>query len=286
MIPHARPASQTTLNDSAEAEGVALHAGVRVRVRLHPVAADEGVLFVRSDLPGSPVIRATPESVNRKALARRTELLGPGGASVATVEHLLATCLALGVDNLRVEVDGPELPIFDGSALPYVDLIARAGIRPLAHPRRILRLARPVSLVRPDAEIHAVPAGVMALSFIADLSRAGLTPQVAVLSMESDAFATHVAPARTFCYFEDIEPLRTAGLIRGGSLDCAIVIRDGLPIDSEYRLPNELACHKLLDLIGDLAILGCPVGAMVSARATGHAMHHEFIDLLRKELSE
>ena len=286
MTSRVEPASQTTIASPAEAEGVALHSGAQVRVRLCPAAANEGIRFIRTDLPGQPSILATPESVNRPALARRTELLGPEGVAVATVEHLLATCLAMGVDNLRVELDGPELPIFDGSAMPFVRMICQVGTTPLERPRRRLRLRRPVSLIRPGAEIHAVPADAMDLAFIVDLSRAGLPPQVALHSLGSADFAAKVAPARTFCFFEDVEALRAAGLIRGGSLECAIVIRDGHPVDSEYRLPNELACHKLLDLIGDLAILGCPLGAMVSARATGHALHHEFIDLLRKDLFE
>jgi UDP-3-O-acyl N-acetylglucosamine deacetylase len=282
----AAPARQTTLARAVEACGVALHSGASIHVRLLPAPADAGIRFRRADLPHQPIIPVSPDAIRRDAANRRTELTEPAGTAVATTEHLLAACLGLGLDNALIELDGPELPIFDGSALPYVDLIDRAGLTELDAPRRLWRLRRPVSLVRERAQLHAVPAAQLCLAFVADLAAAGLPCQVASLALHPDTFRAAIAPARTFCFYEDVEQLRAAGLIRGGSLDCAIVLRDGRPIGTDYRLPNELSCHKLLDLMGDLAILGRPIGALISAHATGHALHHEFIDLLRKELFE
>lgn len=275
---------QTTVAGGAEAEGITLHTGQIVRVRLRPAAAGEGIYFVRTDLPDSPRVAAAPQSVNHAALRRRTELLSPEGVTVATPEHLLAAAFGLGLDNVRVELNGPELPIFDGSVLPFVDLIKQAGLAPLGAARRRWRLRRPVSLVRDHASIFAHPARRMELAFFAELRHAGIENQAVSITLRPDEFENILAPSRTFCFFDEVERLREAGLIRGGSLQCAIVIKDGKPLDGEYRLPNELASHKLVDLIGDLAILGRPVEAYISAHGTGHALHHAFIELLGKEL--
>jgi UDP-3-O-[3-hydroxymyristoyl] N-acetylglucosamine deacetylase len=277
---------QTTVHKSAKAQGVGLHSGAEVALRLHPAEADEGIVIERSDLEGAPRIAARPESVDWDGLTRRTGLKNAAGVRVETAEHLLAACLGMELDNVRVELDGPELPIFDGSAAPFVKLIRKAGLRELDAPRRVWRLARPVTLLRESAEIVALPAERMTLAFLADLRRGGMANQSAYVELTPDVFAREVAPARTFVYYEDLEALRDAGLIRGGSLDCAVVIRDGKAMNGPWRLEAELARHKLLDLIGDLAILGRPIEALITARGSGHAMHHEFIDLLRKELTE
>ena len=280
------PEFQTTVTRIAAAEGIGLHTGAKVRFSLHPAGADEGIVFVRADLPERPRILAVPEAIDRQALRRRTELRGETGASVAMIEHLLSACLGMGLDNVRVEVEGAELPIFDGSVQPYVELMHQAGLTRLEAPRRFWRLNRPVSLIKETSEIFALPAAQMELAFFAELRHAGIANQSVAIALNPKEFESQLAPARTFCFYGDVELLRAAGLIRGGSLDCAIVLRDGKPMDGDYRLPNELACHKLIDLIGDLAILGRKVGAIITARGTGHALHHEFIDLLRKELSE
>jgi UDP-3-O-[3-hydroxymyristoyl] N-acetylglucosamine deacetylase len=277
-------ARQTTVARPAEAEGIGLHSGQQVRVRLNPAAADAGLFFIRTDLPGAPTIRVAPEFVRREALRRRTELGGEDGAIVATAEHLLAACLALGLDNARVELDGPELPIFDGSAGPYAGLVREAGLKKVEAPRRAWRLARAVTLVKEHAEMAAIPAERMGLAFFAELRHAGMVNQSVRFQLGKDSFEERLAAARTFCFFEEVEGLREAGLIRGGSMDCAIVLRDGRPMDGDYRMPNELACHKMVDLLGDLATLGRPVKALITARGSGHAMHHEFIELMRKEL--
>lgn len=277
---------QTTLARAIEGEGVALHTGRLVTLRLTPAEPDSGVYFVRTDLPGAPRVQVRPESVNHEALQRRTELISPEGVIIATPEHLLAAALGLGVDNLCVELSGPEIPIFDGSALPFVQLILKAGRAAQDAPRRRWRLRRPVTLVRDHISIIAHPAERMELAFFAELRHAGLENQSVHITLGAEEFQHRLAPSRTFCFFEDIEKLQSAGLIRGGSLDCALVIKAGKPWQSDYRLPNELACHKLVDLIGDLAVLGRPIDAFISAHGAGHAINHAFIEQLRKELTD
>lgn len=278
-------APQHTIARPAECAGVALHTGEQVHLRLECGEPDTGVVFVRADLDGRPEILVGPAAVDHAALARRTQLRA-GEASVATPEHLLATCLALGVDNVRVVLDGPEVPIFDGSAQPFVELLERAGRLAQDRPRRVWRLRRPVSLVADHAEIHALPADRMEVAFFARLEQAGIPNQCCQALVEPASFTDVIAPARTFTFYDDVQPLLEAGLIKGGSLDSAIVLRDGRPMRGDYRMPEELARHKLLDLIGDFAILGRPLSALVTARATGHALHHAFIERLRKELEE
>lgn len=279
--------NQHTVQRPAHAEGVGLHTGENVSLQLLQAGPDEGLTFERIDLPGRPTIKVEPNTVDREALRRRTGLINDQGVTLATTEHLLAACLALGLDNARIEIDGAELPIFDGSALPFVELIRQAGLTKQDAPRRCWRLRKPVSLINDHAEIMAVPAERMELGFFALLSQAGLPNQTSDLRLDNGKeFTEKIAPSRTFVFHEDVERLREAGLIRGGSMDCAIVLRDGKPVQGDFRMPNELACHKLLDLLGDLAVLGRPVHALITARGSGHALNHAFIDELRKELTE
>lgn len=218
-----------------------------------------------------------------------TLLEGEGEAKRATVgmtEHLLAACMAAGVTNLKVCLDAPECPILDGSALEYWRLIQAAGIENQSAEARVLRLRRPVALTTPDADLVAIPADRMRLTFFAEFHERGMPDEQVTFDLDQDDFENEIAPARTFAFYEEIQPLLEANLIQGGSLDCAVVVRDGSPMNTTYRLKNELARHKLLDLLGDLAVLGAPVLASISARRTGHRYHHEFITLLKEELTD
>ena len=218
-----------------------MHTGQTVRVIINPAPEGHGISFVRSDLPGAPEIAAKQNTINAAALTRRTELTDGNGASVATIEHLLAALFAKGIDNARIELDGPEIPILDGSALPFVKAIKDAKREKQEAPRKMWRLRRPVNMTTEHAEISAIPAETMRLAFFADLRHAEMENQSAFYDWEKGEFGKRIAPARTFVFYEDLEKLRAAGLIRGGSLDCAIVIKDGAPYQTEYRLPNELA---------------------------------------------
>lgn len=248
---------------------------------------------MRSDLPGAPEITVSPDRVKAEMLTRMTVLAAPEGpAMVCMTEHLLACCAGLGITNLRAILDGPECPIFDGSGEHYARMISEAGIVEQSAPVRPLRLRKPVALLKDKAEVVAIPAERTRYTFFAEFRHAGMPDEQVTFEPGRDDFASEIAPARTFCFWKDVEMLRASGLIKGGSLDNAIVIKDGRPIqmrgeeivEGTYRLQNELARHKLLDLMGDLAVLGAPVLALISARASGHAIHHEFVQLLRKEL--
>lgn len=263
-----------------------MHSGLPVKLRIEPGEPDTGIVFVRGDVHGEPEIVVRPENVVPDALNRMTVMRGESHseATVGMTEHLLAACAGLGVVNVRVVLDAPECPIFDGSAQRYVELLREAGTKSQGKPQRCFRLRKPVGLIKDRAEIIALPAERTRLTFFAEFRHAGMDDQQVTFEPARDDFASLVAPARTFCFEKDIAQLRKAGLIKGGTLDCAIVIKEGEPTQGTYRLKNELARHKLLDLMGDLAVLGAPVLAMVSARATGHALHYEFVRMLQKEL--
>ena len=296
---------QRTLARAAEAQGVGVHSGNPALLRLLPAPENHGLIFVRADLDGAPEIAAHPSNIKTESLVRMTVLENKTwkgadtkrfGASVGMIEHLLSACAGLGLTNLRAELDGPECPIFDGSAECYVRMMNEAGIASQSRPMKRWRLRRPVTLLRENAELIALPAQSTRYSFFAEFRHAGLRDEQATFEMFADDYAGEIAPARTFCFWKDIEMLLKAGLIKGGTTDNAIVIKDGKPVrvgndkipvvdeSFQFRLPNELARHKLLDLIGDLAVLGGPVLALISARASGHALHQEFAQMLSDEI--
>jgi UDP-3-O-[3-hydroxymyristoyl] N-acetylglucosamine deacetylase len=286
MTPPLAARPQQTIGSVVETQGVGVHGGRPVTLRLEPAPVDHGIRFVRADLPGAPEIAVTPEAVRRTGVQRMTVLESTlaNGATVGMTEHLLAACMAAGLTNLRALLDAPECPILDGSSLEYWRLIETAGLVSQDAPARLYRLRRPVCFTAPDADIVALPADRMRLTFFAEFRSKGLPDEQVTFELGRDDFASGIAPARTFAFYDEIQPLLDANLIQGGSLDCAIVLRDGRPMNTAYRLQNELARHKLLDLLGDLGVLGAPVLASISARKTGHALHHDFIALLKKEL--
>lgn len=279
---------QKTIRQPVEIEGVGVHGGRAVRLRLEPAENDAGIRFLRTDLPGSPVIPVSPRSVRRSGVQRMTVLESATGdgtlASVGMTEHLLAACSAAGITNLEVRIDAPECPILDGSSLEYWRRLEQAGVQEQDRPARVFRLRRPVCLTTPDADLVALPADRMRLTYFAEFRNRGFPDEQVTFDVERDDFSTEIAPARTFAFHEEIEALLKRDLIQGGSLDCAIVIRDGKPMNTAYRLQNELARHKLLDLLGDLGVLGAPVLAAISARKSGHALHHEFVARMKEEL--
>lgn len=269
------PLPRRTVAGWAEARGVGVHGGRPVTMRLGPAASGEGIRFVRVDLMERPVVRARPESVRAESLRRMTGI-GENGAEVGMTEHLLSACAGLGVTDLTVELDAPELPIFDGSARPYAQTLERAGFAALPGQVEMIRITEPIVVREGEAEIIAIPADSPRYTYFLELREHGMPDQQATFHPGTGDYLAEVAPARTFCFWEDIEKLRAAGLIKGGSLDCAVVVREGLPHESAWRMDNELARHKLLDLIGDVAILGAPIAAMISARRAGHALNQAF----------
>ncbi|MEW6047528.1 MAG: UDP-3-O-acyl-N-acetylglucosamine deacetylase [Bacillota bacterium] len=263
----AEPPTQKTLAHEVSLEGVGLHTGGRCRVRLLPAPVDSGLQLVRTDL-GRPV--AIPVSVRSRLPGARTTALGTPEASVMTVEHVLAALSGLGVDNARIEVEGPEAPVLDGSALPYVEAIERAGVVAQARARRVRRLPRAVWVGDPERFMVAMPWPELRISFAFISDHPGLGDQFVEITVTPESFRGEIAPARTVAFAGEVERLQERGLGLGGSLDNVLLIGEDGPVNTP-RFPDEVARHKILDVVGDLALAG-PLCARVVAVRGGHEL--------------
>jgi len=273
-------ANQHTLVTPVSVSGIGLHTGVKVNVRLCPASANTGVLFRRTDLEGF-TIEAQSRNVARVSYA--TSLMKKG-VLISTTEHLLSALAGLDVDNVVVEIDNLELPILDGSARPFVELIDKAGIRRQRARRSFVKILRPVEVIDGVRRIAVYPADVFHVTYRIVFPHPSIGAQSIEFAPDSSNYATEIAPARTFGFLEELEMLRKNGLIRGGSLENAVVLdRNGVINPEGLRFPDEFCRHKLLDLIGDFSLLGHPLIGHVVAERAGHAMHAQLVSRLLRE---
>ena len=278
------PDLQQTLAKTAGFSGTSLHTGEKVTLKLHPAAADHGIKFKRKDLPEEPTIDAKIEHL--KTVERATTI-GEGSIRVHTVEHVLSALSAMGVDNAIVEMDANEPPIGDGSALPYVELIKRAGMLRQDVPRQWMEISEPIHL---ESKTGSIVILLPDTKFRISCTQAG--PENRFTQFYSSEitpliFEKEIAPARTFVYYEDVQPLMEKNLIKGGSLENAIVVRGESILSKEpLRFPDEFARHKVLDIIGDLALLGQRIRGHVVAVKPGHGINAELASALARELAK
>jgi UDP-3-O-[3-hydroxymyristoyl] N-acetylglucosamine deacetylase len=261
---------QTTLAAPVETSGIGLHTAVTVQLRLLPAPPDTGYIFIRTDLGGFE-IPATVESVAHCSYA--TTLMRTG-VMLSTVEHLLAALRGAGVDNAFIEVDNLELPIMDGSSEDFTEMIERAGIaeQPLA--RRALKIHEQVAVEQGARRIKIEPADAYLIDCLIDFKHPLIGVQSFHLEVTNKSFGREISAARTFGFTEEIEALRRDNLIRGGSLDNAIVLSpEGMLNEGGLRFADEFVRHKILDIIGDLALLGMPILGRVTAERSGHILH-------------
>lgn len=270
--------SQQTLARPVECSGVGLHSGRSVRVRLAPARPGEGRYFVRTDLAAASVIPAVVEQVGQTQLSTELGQFHP----VRTVEHLLATLWGLGLDNVRIELDGPEVPLLDGSARPWAEAIEAAGRVAQGAPRGVRsHLIQAIQVQQGDAFVTALPAPTLRFSYGIDFDLPAIGNQWHSWdAADRDAFLQEIAPARTFGLAEQIDALRQQGLIRGGSLDNALVCGRQGWVNPPLRFANEPVRHKLLDLVGDLSLLGDLPPMHVVAYKASHALHVQFAQAL------
>ena len=272
---------QHTLGSPVGFAGVGVHSGRHVHVTLRPAPVDSGVVFVRVDLPGpANRIPVRPESVVGTQL--NTEVGAGGGVTVSTVEHLLAAFAALSVDNVVVEVDGPELPIMDGSAAPFIVLIDRAGRRAQAAPRRYIEIMAPIEVIAGDKRAALTPCSTAHPGLEIDFEIAFRSPAIGrqhiALRVDEQTFRRELAGARTFGFVHEVEALRARGLAQAGGLENAIVVDGDRILNPEgLRFSNEFVRHKALDAVGDLYILGAPVLGRFEARFAGHALNNALV---------
>jgi UDP-3-O-[3-hydroxymyristoyl] N-acetylglucosamine deacetylase len=271
-----RSPTQHTLKNPVRVEGIGLHTGATVNIQLHPAPANTGRYFIRTDLNSGVVkIPARIESLGQTVLS--TELRCDG-ATVRTVEHLLAALAGVGIDNVRMEVDGPEIPLLDGSAHPWVQVILGAGWLNQSEARPSYFLENPVVIQQGDAFVAALPAQQTQFTYGIDFPNPTIGRQWQSITLEE--FATEIAPARTFGFAEEVEKLRASGLIKGGSLENALVCGTQGWLNPPLRYPNEPVRHKLLDLVGDLSLLGVFPKAHILAYKASHALHTQLVQRL------
>jgi UDP-3-O-[3-hydroxymyristoyl] N-acetylglucosamine deacetylase len=276
---HISPSHQHTLAQPAIFAGVGLHTGQHVRVAIRPAPAGHGIVFVRLDLDGENVVPAHGEAVVQTQLG--TVLGNPAGATVATVEHLLAAMAALSVDNALVELDGPEVPIMDGSAEPFVALLDRAGRRRQEATREYIEVLKPIDVVEGDKRASLLPCDRFEVAFSIDFPTAAIGRQAVDLMVDEDSFREELSECRTFGFLHEVEALRRMGLARGGSLDNAVVIEGDRILNPEgLRRPDEFVRHKALDAVGDLYVLGYPVLARFEGVRAGHGLNNAVVRAL------
>ena len=264
--------AQRTLRRSISCAGIGLHSGKKVTLSLKPAPADAGIRFRRCDLGGLEV----PATVQHVGGINYATGLMRDAVRVDTVEHLLAALVSLGVDNVVVELNSPEVPIMDGSASPFIDLIQQAGVRQLSATRRYLKVLRPLSLSRGDKSIAIYPSDHFRVTYSIAFDHPLLQHQSMTLSITDSSFVEEIAPARTFTFLKEVEMLRQQGLALGGSLENAIVLGDTGVLNRELRFEAELVRHKILDVIGDMALLGHPIIGHLVAHRGGHGLHTAF----------
>jgi UDP-3-O-[3-hydroxymyristoyl] N-acetylglucosamine deacetylase len=269
-------AQQTTIRRPAETSGVGLHTAVAGHLRLTPAPADTGIVFRRTDLDNFE-IEAHGRNVARVSYA--TSLMKQG-VLLSTVEHLLAALYSCGVDNVYADIDALEVPILDGSSQPFIEMLQRAGIRKLRRKRRYLKVLRPLEVVEGDRRIGIYPAGEFRVRCLADYAHPAVGRQEVEILVNRETFSHLLAPARTFGFTKDFDGMRAVGLIRGGSMENAIVLNEDSVMNGPLRFEDEFGRHKTLDLIGDLALVGLPLLARVQAHKAGHALHTQLVTRL------
>jgi UDP-3-O-[3-hydroxymyristoyl] N-acetylglucosamine deacetylase len=280
-----RSTQQRTLKSPIHCTGIGLHSGAKAGMTLHPANIDAGIVFVRTDIlrrGGTPERAEIPANWQTVADTRMcTMLANELGTRISTVEHLMAAVAGCELDNLRIEIDGPEVPVMDGSAAPFVFLIECAGTIEQDAPRRAIEVLKPISVGDDKRFASLVPADGFSLSFQIDFDSQAIRRQECSISFDPGVFRTDIARARTFGFAHEIEQLRAAGLAKGGSLDNAVVVSgDRVLNDDGLRYADEFVRHKILDAVGDLSLAGAPLIGHYHGVRCGHHYNNKLLHQL------
>lgn len=273
-------ARQQTLASVATCCGTGVHTGEKVSMRILPSRPDTGIVFIRTDLKNGA--RVIPARWDRVVDTQLSTVIGNGeGGLVATIEHLMAALRAFGIDNAVVEIDGPEVPVMDGSSAFFVDMLEDAGIREQDAQRREIVVLKPVEVIGKGKSVRLEPAAVPSFSFDISFPQKLIQHQHCDFRLTRSAFKSEISRARTFGFYEEIEHLRKMGFARGGSLENAIVIKDGAVMNEQgLRYSDEFVRHKLLDAIGDMALAGAPLRGRFYGNCSGHSMNNQLLRAL------
>ncbi|MFA5148828.1 MAG: UDP-3-O-acyl-N-acetylglucosamine deacetylase, partial [Candidatus Omnitrophota bacterium] len=274
---------QRTIKNAVEIEGVGLHTGARTKVRLLPAEQNSGISFIRTDLPGSPVIKASIANVMEASRKLRRTSLSSEGAEVHTIEHLMSAFNGMMIDNVKVEINGPEVPGIDGSATPFVELIKKAGIQAQPEQRRSFTVKDPIWLEEDDTVLAILPDSDFKVSYMLSYDHPMLRSQYASIVVTPETYEKEIAPTRTFCLEAEAEALRHQGLGKGANFENTLVVgKDGV-INNKLRFDDEFARHKISDLIGDLYLLGMALKGHVIAVKSGHPLNIRLLQKIRQQ---
>jgi UDP-3-O-[3-hydroxymyristoyl] N-acetylglucosamine deacetylase len=267
---------QRTLDHSIRCSGIGLHSGRKIELVLHPAAEDSGIVFIRSDLDIE-----IPAKASHVTDTRLCTTIGHGEAHISTIEHLLSALAGLGVDNARIEVSGPEVPIMDGSSAPFVFLIQCAGIKEQSKAKKVLRILKRVEVTDGDKRCALYPAAGFKISYLLDYDHPLLRERNVQVDFSRQAYTREISRARTFGFLHEVEALQKAGLALGGSLENAIVLDTHRVVnEGGLRYEDECVRHKILDTLGDLSLSGFPIVGAFEGERTGHDMNHKLVTTL------
>jgi len=273
--------SQKTISRTVAFQGLGVHSGINCSLTFHPAPEHTGVRFRRIDLhPALDIVPTIEHTVVEESYRRTT--LEKGEVKIYTAEHILATLLALEIDNLLIELDAEEPPFLDGSALPYAQALLDAGLIEQDAPRSLVSVEHPYTFKDGEAELTVLPNDQLMVTFFIDFPETAIGQQAYSLMVTPQSFLEEIAPARTFCLEHDVEHLRELGLIKGGSLECALVVGKQEYLNPPLRFPEEPVRHKILDFLGDLFLINCFPVAHFTVNRSGHLQNVKFLRELKE----
>ena len=265
--------NQQTIAESVSINGIGLHSGIEVSMQLYPAETDYGIKFIRNDLTENNIIDALWSNVSNTKLS--TTISNQNGVSVSTIEHLMSALSGLHIDNIKIEIDGPEVPIMDGSSIKFVDLINSASVKNLNKKRKIIKVKKNIKIENENSSVELKPNNQFSIDFEIDFPSKLVSKQSCQLQLVNGNYKTDIASARTFGFEKDVDMLRTNGLALGGSLDNAVVVGETKILNSDgLRFKDEFVRHKILDSIGDLYLAGAPIQAYFLGNKSGHHLNN------------
>lgn len=266
--------TQKTIKKAVSCSGVGVHSGSHIEMTLKPARVDAGIIFKRTDVDDHPIVKVTPQNIVDVSYATT---LGREGVTIQTVEHVLSAVNALGISNLQIEIKGNETPVIDGSAACFVNMLLDAGIESQRGSRRVIRMTRALEVRGKDSIISVEPYDGTKITYTIDFPNPFIGVQTRTFELHPFLYEKEIAHARTFCLYEHVEHLWKMGLSKGGSLDNAVVFAQDRILNGSLRYEDEPVRHKILDLIGDLALLGHPLLGHVKVYKGSHALHTQFV---------
>jgi len=274
---------QRTIKKPIELNGIGLHTGANVHLKFKPAPTNTGINFIRVDIKDSPMIKADISNVMDQDKSPRRTSVGNGSAEVHTIEHLMAALWSQGIDNIIIEIDGPELPGLDGSAMGFIDILKKAGIENQAAAKKVYTVKSPVWVEQDGAMIMVLPDNQFRVSYTLNYEHPLLKAQYISFDIDGDTFEKEIASARTFCLEKEVSDLRERGLGKGANYENTVVVGQKGVIDNDLRFEDEFARHKILDLLGDLYLLGYHIKGHIIAIRSGHPLNIQLVDKINAQ---